>query len=61
MLNWSGSVVVLDVKKENWDRSAGFRATHGQEIYLFDPLRREWSNRALQSPGLCAQRSRRPL
>ncbi|UGY11900.1 type IV secretory system conjugative DNA transfer family protein (plasmid) [Bradyrhizobium septentrionale] len=38
LLNWPDSVVVLDVKKENWDRSAGFRAAHGQEIYLFDPL-----------------------
>ena len=31
-------MVVLDVKKENWDRSAGFRAAHGQEVHLFDPL-----------------------
>ncbi|MBR1130795.1 type IV secretory system conjugative DNA transfer family protein [Bradyrhizobium iriomotense] len=38
LLNWADSVVVLDVKKENWDRSAGFRAAHGQEVYLFDPL-----------------------
>ena len=38
LLNWPGSVVVLDVKKENWDRSAGFRAAHGQDVYLFDPL-----------------------
>jgi type IV secretion system protein VirD4 len=38
LLNWPDSVVVLDVKKENWDRSAGFRAAHGQEVHLFDPL-----------------------
>jgi len=38
LLNWFGSVVALDVKKENWDRSAGFRAAHGQDVYLFDPL-----------------------
>ncbi|MHC2754483.1 hypothetical protein ACVIWV_009997 [Bradyrhizobium diazoefficiens] len=38
LLNWPDSVVALDVKKENWDRSAGFRAAHGQEIHLFDPL-----------------------
>jgi type IV secretion system protein VirD4 len=38
LLNWSDSVVVLDVKKENWDKSAGFRAAHGQEVHLFDPL-----------------------
>ncbi|MEO6382191.1 MAG: type IV secretory system conjugative DNA transfer family protein, partial [Nitrobacter sp.] len=38
LLNWPDSVVVLDVKKENWDRSAGFRAGHGQDVYLFDPF-----------------------
>jgi type IV secretion system protein VirD4 len=38
LLNWPDSVVVLDVKRENWDRSAGFRAAHGQEVHLFDPL-----------------------
>jgi type IV secretion system protein VirD4 len=38
LLNWPDSVVALDVKKENWDRSAGFRAAHGQEVHLFDPL-----------------------
>ena len=38
LLNWPDSVVVLDVKKENWDRSAGFLAAHGQEVHLFDPL-----------------------
>ncbi|WP_407123493.1 type IV secretory system conjugative DNA transfer family protein [Bradyrhizobium sp. STM 3561] len=38
LLNWPDSVVALDVKKENWDRSAGFRAEHGQEVHLFDPL-----------------------
>ncbi|WP_244430255.1 type IV secretory system conjugative DNA transfer family protein, partial [Bradyrhizobium liaoningense] len=38
LLNWPDSVIALDVKKENWDRSAGFRAAHGQEVRLFDPL-----------------------
>ncbi|MEY9365310.1 type IV secretion system protein VirD4 [Bradyrhizobium yuanmingense] len=38
LLNWPDSVVALDVKKENWDRSAGFRFSHGQEVHLFDPL-----------------------
>ncbi|NUR44792.1 MAG: type IV secretory system conjugative DNA transfer family protein [Sphingomonas sp.] len=38
LLNWPDSVVALDIKKENWDRSAGFRAAHGQEVHLFDPL-----------------------
>ncbi|RVT90294.1 type IV secretory system conjugative DNA transfer family protein [Sphingomonas crocodyli] len=38
LLNWKDSVVVLDVKKENWDLTAGFRARQGQQVLLFDPL-----------------------
>jgi type IV secretion system protein VirD4 len=38
LLTWPDSVVVLDVKRENWEASAGFRATHGQVVVLFDPL-----------------------
>lgn len=38
LLTWPDSVVVLDVKRENWTASAGFRATHGQQVILFDPL-----------------------
>jgi type IV secretion system protein VirD4 len=38
LLTWPDSVVVLDVKRENWEASAGFRASHGQDVVLFDPL-----------------------
>ena len=38
LLTWPHSVVVLDVKRENWEASAGFRAAHGQSVVLFDPL-----------------------
>jgi len=38
LLTWPDSVVVLDVKRENWDATAGFRAAHGQAVHLFDPL-----------------------
>jgi type IV secretion system protein VirD4 len=38
LLTWPDSVVVLDVKRENWEASAGFRAAHGQKVVLFDPL-----------------------
>jgi type IV secretion system protein VirD4 len=38
LLTWPDSVVVLDVKRENWEASAGFRAAHDQEVVLFDPL-----------------------
>ena len=30
LLTWPDSVVVLDVKRENWEATAGFRAAHGQ-------------------------------
>jgi type IV secretion system protein VirD4 len=38
LLTWPDSAVVLDVKRENWKASAGFRAAHGQQVILFDPL-----------------------
>jgi type IV secretion system protein VirD4 len=38
LLNWPDSAVVLDVKRENWDATAGFRAAHGQRAILFDPF-----------------------
>jgi type IV secretion system protein VirD4 len=38
LLNWPGSVIVSDIKGENWTRTAGFRAAHGQDVHLFDPL-----------------------
>ena len=38
LLNWPGSVVCVDVKRENWTVTAGYRAAMGQECYLFDPL-----------------------
>lgn len=41
LLTWTGSVVVLDVKRENYDASAGFRAHYGQQIFLFNPTARD--------------------
>ena len=41
LLTWAGSVVVLDVKRENYDASAGFRAHYGQQVFLFNPTDRE--------------------
>ncbi|MDT4292359.1 type IV secretory system conjugative DNA transfer family protein [Methylomonas sp. MO1] len=38
LLNFAGSVIVVDVKKENWQATAGFRQQHGQAVHLFDPL-----------------------
>lgn len=41
LLTWAGSVVVLDVKRENFDASAGFRARYGQQVFLFNPTDRQ--------------------
>ncbi len=41
LLTWQGSVVVLDVKRENYDASAGFRAHYGQQVFLFNPTDRQ--------------------
>jgi type IV secretion system protein VirD4 len=41
LLTWQGSVVVLDVKRENYNASAGFRAHYGQQVFLFNPTDRE--------------------
>lgn len=38
LLTYPDSVVVLDVKQENYDITSGFRAKHGQEVYLFNPF-----------------------
>lgn len=38
LLTWPDSVVVLDVKRENWGASAGYRQRAGQIVHLFDPL-----------------------
>ncbi len=38
LLNWPDSVVVLDVKGENYAITAGYRAAHGQRVYAFSPF-----------------------
>jgi type IV secretion system protein VirD4 len=37
-LLYESTLVCLDVKKENWEASAGIRAAAGQRVFLFDPL-----------------------
>jgi type IV secretion system protein VirD4 len=37
-LNWPGSLVCIDIKRENWTLTAGYRARSGQACYLFDPF-----------------------
>jgi type IV secretion system protein VirD4 len=36
LLTWPGSAIVHDIKGENWQLTAGFRAKHGRAL-LFDP------------------------
>lgn len=37
-LNWPGSLVCVDIKRENWTITAGYRKRCGQACYLFDPF-----------------------
>lgn len=36
LLTWPGSCIIHDIKGENWQLTAGFRARHGR-VLLFDP------------------------
>jgi len=38
LLNWPDSVVVLDIKGENYDITAGYRAAQRQAVYAFSPF-----------------------
>lgn len=38
LLNWNESCIVSDIKGENFDRTSGFRAAHGQAVYKFAPF-----------------------
>lgn len=38
LLSWPDSVVVSDIKEQNFLITAGFRAAHGQEVYAFRPF-----------------------
>lgn len=38
LLDYRGSAVVLDIKQENFELTSGWRASQGQEIYLFNPF-----------------------
>ena len=41
-LTWPGSAIVHDIKGENWQLTAGFRARHGR-VLLFDPTNKKSS------------------
>ncbi len=37
LLSWLGSLLVLDPKREGWEKSAGWRAAQGQQCVQIDP------------------------
>jgi type IV secretion system protein VirD4 len=41
LLSFKDSVVVTDIKGENWDITAGYRQKHGQACFFFSPTRYE--------------------
>jgi type IV secretion system protein VirD4 len=52
LLTWPGSAIVHDIKGENWQLTAGFRARHGR-VLLFDPTN---ANSAAYNPLLEVRR-----
>jgi len=38
LLHWPDSVVVLDIKQENFDLTSRYRQRHGHKVFLFNPL-----------------------
>jgi type IV secretion system protein VirD4 len=37
-LHWPGSMVCIDLKRENWTVTAGYREACGQQCFLFEPF-----------------------
>ena len=42
LLNWPDSAVVLDIKGENFAITSGYRAKHGQKVFLFAPYAKDF-------------------
>lgn len=42
LLSFQDSVVVLDIKQENYARTSKFRAQYGQQVFLFNPFAEDW-------------------
>jgi type IV secretion system protein VirD4 len=38
LLDYQESIVVLDIKQENFELTSGWRASQGQQVYLFNPF-----------------------
>ncbi|WP_052688217.1 type IV secretory system conjugative DNA transfer family protein [Xanthomonas sp. MUS 060] len=54
LLAWLESAVILDVKREAWEKTAGQRAKYGQ-VYLFDPFSDDGSTHRwkIKLSGIC--------
>lgn len=55
-VNYSDSAVILDIKLENFIKSAGFRKRNGQDVFLFSPDGYATSKRDLESGLLRSHR-----
>ncbi|RLV57980.1 type IV secretory system conjugative DNA transfer family protein [Parashewanella curva] len=44
LLSWNDSVVVLDIKQENWQITSGFRQAHGQQCFLLNLAPRDYQS-----------------
>lgn len=40
-LNWGGSLVALDIKGDLEEQTSGFRAAHGQDVFVWEPFNEE--------------------
>jgi type IV secretion system protein VirD4 len=58
LLNWPDSVVVLDIKGENYEITAGYRAACGQAVFAFSPF--DEAARSHRWNPLSAVRTREP-
>ena len=38
LLNWPDSLICLDIKHENFRKTAGFRKEHGHDVFMWSPL-----------------------
>ena len=38
LLNWKGSLICLDIKKENYKKTSGFRQKFGHEVFMWSPM-----------------------
>ena len=59
LLSYKSSVVVLDIKQENFNLTSGYRKeVLGQEVYLFNPFAEDGRTLPLEPVYLCFFRSR---